>query len=125
MPAIPALFIDECVRGEVVQFLRSKGVDLLGIVDFAPSADDPAVIREAAMRQRVLVTADYDFGELQFKHGHAALGMVLIALDRLRVSLHGPIVHAALVAHRAELIGSYLTIEPARTRVRKLGTATL
>jgi predicted nuclease of predicted toxin-antitoxin system len=117
---IPALFADECIRAEIVIHLRANGVDVVGIVDIDPGAKDPKVLRESAIRQRVLLTADFDFGELQFRDSQPALGIVIVALDRLKTSLHGPLVLSALITHRSDLIGGFFNIEPGRTRIRRL-----
>jgi predicted nuclease of predicted toxin-antitoxin system len=120
MVPIASLFADECIRTEIVEHLRLSGVDIISIVDIDPRAKDPMVLREAALRQRVLLTADYDFGELNFRDHLPALGIVIVALNRLRTSMHGPIVLNALEAHRSDLIGGFLNIEPGRTRMRRL-----
>jgi predicted nuclease of predicted toxin-antitoxin system len=103
--------------------LRAQGCDVVRVVDITPSAADPDVVREATVGQRIVLTADYDFGGLRFRDGLPALGIVQHAHGRLRTPLHGPIVHAALVSHRAELIDAFEAIEPSRTRVRSLDSS--
>jgi predicted nuclease of predicted toxin-antitoxin system len=121
---LPLLFADECIRAPLVGFLRVKGADIVAIADFGRGTEDPRVLREAVLRQRILLTADYDFGDLQFRDSSPALGIVLIALNRLKTPAQGPIVLEALLRHKDELIGGFLNIEPGRTRVRRLDHST-
>lgn len=117
---MPPVFAGECLRSETVSYLRANAIDIVSIVDITPSATDVVVLLEALQRQRVLITADYDFGDLSFRDRKPALGIVVVALNRLRTTLHGPIVLAALLTHALELVGGFLNVEPGRTRMRRL-----
>ena len=73
---------DENVPGPVVAGLRARGHDVFWIKESMPGADDPALLDLAQREQRVVVTADTDFGELAFRSGlPAQCGVVLIRLD--------------------------------------------
>ncbi len=55
---------DENIPGPVAAALRERGDDVFWIRESMPGATDPAVLKVAQRDQRVVVTADTDFGEL-------------------------------------------------------------
>ena len=119
--SIPALFADESVSGEIVRFLKSSGLDVIDSrSDVGFGAKDPVVLEASNTRQRILLTEDYDFSDMVIRDRDRALGLVIIALDRIPSGNRGAIVVKALRTHADALIGSLLTIEPARTRLRKI-----
>lgn len=60
------LLADECCDVLVVTGLRNDGHDVVYIKETAPGSDDESVLNLAAGEQRVLLTEDKDFGELEF-----------------------------------------------------------
>lgn len=123
-PRVSPLFADESVSGEIVRFLLSSGIDVIDSrSDVGYGAKDPLVLDASNKRQRVLLTEDYDFGDMVVRDRDRALGLVIIALDRVASDKRGSIVLTALQANAGSLIGSLLTIEPARTRIRRLEVA--
>ena len=77
------LFADECVAGTIIERLREEGFDIVRAADVCPTADDDEVLAQAHGDQRVLVTADKDFGELVVRLGRPSHGVVNIALGDL------------------------------------------
>ena len=120
VPVRPRLFIDESVYGPTVSLLRLRGWDLERASDVCPAAADPEVARAAYVRQRIIVTEDFDFGDLIVRLQLPALGLVIISLADLRGTAKPLIVEAALEGHTNAFFGNLLVIEPARVRVRLL-----
>src|SRR5262249_14425390 len=87
-----------------------------------PAMPDEEVLSGAVARDRVLITNDKDFGDLVFRQGLAALGVVLIRFD---------LSSAALVEQTAQRIvalaesgrGAFTVLEPGATRVRSMDAA--
>ena len=63
------LFADECVAGTIIERLREVGFDIVRAADVCPTTDDEEVLAAGPSDQRVLVTADKDFGELVVRLG--------------------------------------------------------
>jgi predicted nuclease of predicted toxin-antitoxin system len=61
----------------LVNFLREEGHDVAYIQEFSPSITDKKVLEKAYLQQRFLVTEDKDFGELVFRLGLKARGIIL------------------------------------------------
>jgi predicted nuclease of predicted toxin-antitoxin system len=114
------LFADECVAGSIIEQLRSEGFDIVKAADICPTADDYQVLAEAYREGRVLITADKDFGELVVRQGHQAHGVVNLALGDLASATRARITSARLRELGDRVVGSIVTIEPGRVRLRPL-----
>ena len=77
------LIADENVDLALVAWLRELGHDVLWVAEASPAASDPAVLSAGYLAGRVLVTFDLDFGELVYRRGDPAAGVLLL---RLRTS---------------------------------------
>ena len=116
----PALFTDESVYGPTVALLRLDGWDIQRAVDFCSGAPDQVVLAEAFARQRLLVTEDFDFGELVVRFGLEAHGLITIALADIADKLKPPIVNSAMSEHEQRLRGTLTVIEATRVRMRPI-----
>jgi predicted nuclease of predicted toxin-antitoxin system len=114
------LFADECVAGTILRRLRSEGFDVAAAAEVCPTADDAEVLAHACRDDRVLITADKDFGELVVRLGHPTRGVVSLALGDLGVATRADIAAARLQELGDRVRGSLVTIEPGRVRVRPL-----
>lgn len=84
-----------------------------------PAMPDEEVLSGALARDRVLITTDKDFGDLVFRGGRAAVGVVLIRFD---------LVSDAIVETTAQRIlalkdqgrGLFVVLEPSGERVRPM-----
>lgn len=80
-------------RGLSGRELRNAGHDVLYIAEFAASLSDTEVMALASREGRLLRTVDKDFGELVFRRGQAAPGLILLRID----PESGPLVRARLL----------------------------
>ena len=71
---------DENFPGAGVRLLRTLGLDVTYVAEFAAGADDVAVSAEAVRRDAALLTFDLDFGELIVKRRRPVPGVVLFRL---------------------------------------------
>jgi predicted nuclease of predicted toxin-antitoxin system len=74
---------NEKFPGASVRLLRAKGLDIAWVREEAPSSDDRANMAWAARTNRIILTFDLDYGDLVFRHGLAAPGVVLFRLEPL------------------------------------------
>ncbi len=110
---------DESVVRHVVELLRDEGYHLLSMAETQPGAPDEAVMDLAQSEHAILLTADKDFGELVFRQGRAAPGVVLIRLAGLSPEAKAKAVASALADHVSELENSFTVISPGFVRIRR------
>ncbi|MGE3272265.1 MAG: DUF5615 family PIN-like protein, partial [Chloroflexota bacterium] len=83
--------LDESAVARLLPFLRSRGDDATRIAgDYPAGLADRAVLALAAEEERILITADRDFGELIFCLGLPHQGVIsfdLVTLLRLTSGL--------------------------------------
>jgi len=111
---------DECVDAALVSRLRGAGHDVFDVVEIASGATDAEVLLRAQDDGRLLLTEDKDFGELVFRSGMAAPGVVLLRLDPEKYLLKWTRLQSAIEQFGERLFGRYLVIEEARFRSRPL-----
>ncbi len=78
--------IDACVPEQLAEALRAMGADVVSAAG-RPAMPDDEVLSGAVARDRVLITSDKDFGDLVFRDGRAAVGIVLLRFDVVSASI--------------------------------------
>ncbi len=73
--------VDECTGPALAAWLHSRGHDVFSVYDEARGMDDVDVIRQAFREERVLITADKDFGEKVYREKYPHRGVVLMRLE--------------------------------------------
>jgi predicted nuclease of predicted toxin-antitoxin system len=111
---------DECIAASLVDFLRRAGHDVLYVAEHDPGSDDIEVVEQAAREARLLLTEDRDFGDLVFRHGHLAPGIVLMRIAPENPRLIEERLSAAIDQYGERLFGQYLVVEEGRFRSRPL-----
>ena len=105
------LLVDECLGRDLVRHLRDGGHDVVWIKEAAANASDRDVMTMGLADERIVVTDDYDFGDLVFREGMLAIGVDIIASD---MSAEATKVRNSLVAERlsrmSEDLRGYVTI---------------
>ena len=119
------LFADECVAGSTIARLRAAGFDVIGAADVSPSVDDEQILASAYNEERVLITADKDFGELVVRFGRQTRGVVNLALGDLAAATRARIAAERLTEPGDRILGCIVTIEPGRVRIRPLKSSGL
>ena len=74
---------DESVDPPIVKFLRENNISIEYILEIKTGITDDQVINLANQKQRILITADKDFGEVIFRHKKISSGVVLFRLAGL------------------------------------------
>lgn len=77
------LLVDECVNKRIVERLRAAGHDVSWIAEIEPSNADDGILETSWRQSRIVLTADWDFGELAIREGRPAIGVVIIAMPSL------------------------------------------
>ena len=110
---------DECVDQPIAQRLRQDGHEVVCISETEPSTPDDAVLSHANARRAVLITGDKDFGELVFRDGRAAYGVLLVRLAGLSPRTKAAIVSAAVRDRGREMPRAFTVVSPGLIRIRR------
>lgn len=111
---------DESVDRQTVAHLRNDGHAVIYVAETNPGAPDETVLGLANQRKCVLITADHDFGEMVFRQGLAAEGVVLVRLFGLSPTTKASIVSTAVAQHAPELSGAFSVVTPGFVRIRRM-----
>ncbi len=117
---MPKFMADECFSGPIIRAMRAFGFDVKRSAESLPAAGDEEVLAAAFAQQRVLLTEDFDFGELCVRFKLRACGVVIAAVKELPEATQCRRVVQALEQLGDQVDGSLVTIEPARVRLRPL-----
>ncbi len=100
--------------------MRAAGHDIVYLAETDRQASDLAIAATAAADDRIVITADYDFGELAVRRRYTMPGVVLLAPTRRPIEMRVQRL-ASLVADLGERLRGCLTIiEDERVRTRRL-----
>ncbi len=77
------LLADENIPSLVIRQLRDQGFDIVAIAETSPMIKDTEVISLAVKLDRIILTADKDFGELVFRQSFHVPGIILLRLGSL------------------------------------------
>lgn len=111
---------DENMHGGIVQWLRSQGHDVLWATEILQGVDDDMLLQIAQQQERLLLTADLDFGELVFRERLTSHGVVLLRMEDLTVQERLARLHVVWAILEAHAIGQFIVITEARVRARSL-----
>jgi len=114
------LLADENIDAALVHWLRAEGVDVSYVAELAPACCDEDVLRMARGDDRVLLTADLDFGEMVFRQRQIPRGVVLL---RYRAPSQGErleIFRAQWARLAARVEGKFVVATDRKIRIRPL-----
>ena len=112
------LLADEGVDAAIVALLREDGHDVVYVAELSPGITDEAVLELANGDERVLVTADKDFGELVYRLRMVAYGVLLVRLLELASPRKANAVLESVREHDAEMAGAFTVVSPGLVRIR-------
>lgn len=112
------ILADESVDGDIVDVLRDSGHDVLYVAELEPGIPDEQVLSRSRAEDRLLLTADKDFGELVFRRKLGSSGVMLIRLAGM--SPHAKALHVASTLSRfhRELSGTFSVLSSQTLRIR-------
>ncbi|BAY21552.1 hypothetical protein NIES2100_13070 [Calothrix sp. NIES-2100] len=111
---------DENLDRQIVERLRQDGHIVWYVPEMEPGISDDEVLDLANQEGALLLTSDKDFGELVFRLGRIASGVVLTRLSGLSTISKADIVTRAINQHTDELLGAFTVITPTNIRIRKI-----
>jgi predicted nuclease of predicted toxin-antitoxin system len=114
------VFADENVAKGIVQWLRANLHDVLYAPEELPGAPDVDWLARAEQEERIVLTADKDFGELVFRDGLNSHGIVLLRLNDVTAADALARLQKVWSIVEANPTGRFIVVTPHRTRVRPL-----
>ena len=111
---------DENIQDVIVEHLRAAGEDILTVAELDLSAADPLVVGHALAHNRLLLTADKDFGDLVVRQKQAIPGVVLLRLHAVPLIERAVIIITVIEQLGPRLSGSFTVIHRDRVRIRPL-----
>jgi predicted nuclease of predicted toxin-antitoxin system len=112
------LLADEGVDAAIVARLRADGHEVVYVAELSPGISDEAVLELANGDERVLVTADKDFGELVFRLNQVAFGVLLVRLAGLASASKADVVSQLVREHGREMVEAFTVVSPGLVRIR-------
>ena len=115
--------VDQCLSPDFAVFLAEAGHDVVHVRDLGMQrAGDPEVLDLARREDRVLVSADTDFGTLMAQGGATRPSVVIFrrATGRRPVAQAGLLIANLPAMSEALDEGSVVVLEEARLRLRRL-----
>ena len=114
--------VDECLYVQLAEALQAFGHEALLVRGNYAAMSDSELLDMSFNSQSILVSEDRDFGDLVFRDGHRAFGVVLAKVSEFDASLAETSHHIAQRLNELEvrLVGQFTVLEPGRTRQRAL-----
>lgn len=117
------LLLDANLSPRVARLLKETGHDAIHVADIGLlTATDPVILRAAAKEERILLTADSDFGALLALGSLASPSVLLLrSADHLRPSEQAELIAANLPQIAEDLEkGAIVSLTRDRLRIREL-----
>lgn len=111
---------DENVDQQIVTALRNAGHDVSYVAELEPGRDDAFVLDKANQENRLLITADKDFGEMIVHQQCLSTGVILLRLEGLSNQYKVALALRAIEENRDCLSGHLVVVEAGQTRTRPL-----
>ncbi len=114
------ILADENLDWPIIEWMRQCGHDVSCVVELQAGLDDASVLSIASTERRILITNDLDHGELVFRHGRAAFGILLLRgightwRERLRRF------QDIWNRHHTRIAGHFVVVDGFRARIRPL-----
>ncbi len=114
--------VDESVEIQIAQRLRRDGHEVECVTELAPGIGDEDVLSRNNRAEAILITADKDFGELVFRLGRVARGVLLVRLAGISNEAKASTVADAIRRHEKGLEDAFTVISHGQVRIRHLST---
>lgn len=114
------LTADENIDIEIIVQLQKAGYDVISIADDYPGIPDDEVLEIANKKNSILLTGDKDFGELVFRDGRAARGVVLIRLFGMPQEEKARLISDIFKEYAGKFDGNFVVIGKDKIRIKEM-----
>jgi len=108
--------IDECVGPALAEWLRQQGHEVFSVYEEARGIDDDTILHKSNSENRILLTADKDFGEKIYRERRPHCGVVLLRLSDERAKSKISVVARLLQSYSDHLPNRYVVVTEERVR---------
>ena len=110
--------VDESTGTAIVEYLETRGFDVVSVHDETPGIEDYQIVNRAFAEERIIITNDKDFGELVYKQQFKHKGIVLLRLEDERAFNKVTVIHKLLLLHSERLKNSFIVVTEYKIRIR-------
>ena len=110
---------DESCDFAVVRALRAEGYDVLAVSEVMTRSDDRALIQQANLEKRILLTEDKDFGWLVFVSHAESAGVILIRFPGNARHAMARAVEQVVREQGDKLLNAFVVVQPGHTRISR------
>ncbi len=114
------ILADECCPRAVVEAMRESGIDVRYAAETDARSADTDLLSLANDEQRIVVTEDFDFGDLLFRDHLPAIGAIILFLPDLGPDDRAKRLLTVLGSADLDFCGKLTIIEKRRVRQRAL-----
>lgn len=111
---------NENLPAKSIRILRQRGFEIASIAEVGAGLRDEEVLRIAQKEGRILLTFDKDFGELVFKKGGEARGIILLRFAPRSPEYIAKRIERLLKAKEITFDGQFVVVTESRIRVTPL-----
>lgn len=108
---------DECVGPKLSEWLRGQGHDVFSIFEQARGSTEEAILQKALAEDRIIITADKDFGELAFREKLPHRGIILLRLNNDLAASKIAALQQLLEGYADQIKGRFCVVKETATRI--------
>jgi predicted nuclease of predicted toxin-antitoxin system len=108
--------VDECCPAAIVEMLRSGGHDVRYAAETDRRSTDEQILAIANAENRIVVTEDFDFGDLLIRDRQPAPGAIVLFLPRMTPAERASRLANVLAAEDFSSAAAFTIIEARRVR---------
>ena len=108
--------VDANLGRKFANLLKHAGYDVIFAKDMMPLFRDEEILAKAEKEKRTVITNDKDFGELIFRMGRSASGVILLRTSKTNFNERFELVREVL--DKAE--GKFIVVKEGQIRIRDL-----
>lgn len=109
--------VDECVGPAVANWLKQKNYDVVSVFNEMRGATDDIVLQKAFQENRILITADKDFGDMIFRQKDQHWGVVLLRLSDQTTPNKIKVLEWLLEHHNQNLLYNFVVVTEKTVRI--------
>lgn len=109
--------VDECVGPAVAIWLKQENYDVISVFNDMRGATDDIVLQKAFQENRILITADKDFGDMIFRQKDQHVGVVLLRLSDQTTPNKIKVLEWLLENHHQNLLYNFVVVTEKTVRI--------
>lgn len=113
------ILADESVDYRIVKALRSKGFEVISVLEENPGIPDKDVIGHAKVNNALLLTEDSDFGEWVFVHKTRNISVIFLRYKAEEIENISDSLIKTLIDYSVSLSGKFVVITVNKIRIRE------